>query len=368
MPHTSLQESLERLKQINFRNILDSMIESIWIGDEYERTVYANPNFCNLLGYTLEEMLGRESYDFWDEESIKIVKKNNELRKEWEASKYEWLLKAKNGDLIPVLLSGTPIGNGWTAGIMTDLREINAVKEQKRHLEEVNALKDEFVSIVGHELRTPLTLLKWYLSMVSDGDAGEVNDTVKKFLKIAYDESERLIGLVNDVLDVGKLESGRMFYNDSSFLIADLLRDIHERMLIGARRKNIHFECTIEEALEGKKISMDRDRLNQVLINLIGNSFKFTEEGGTVSIHAVHKWEKLELSIIDNGIWMPKKQLKQIFEKFKQIDHYLQRHSEGAGLGLFICKQILEHYEIELQVSSNIWHGSTFFFEIPYSS
>lgn len=366
MAKTPLETSLEKLKQINFKNILDSMVESIWIWDEYERTVYANPNFCNLLGYSLEEMIGRESYDFWDDESARIVRKNNELRANGVASKYEWLLKAKNGDLIPVLLSGTPIGNNWTCGIMTDLREIKGIKEQKQRLEELSQLKDEFVSIVGHELRTPMTILKWYISMIIDGDTGVIPAKTKECLETTYGETERLIGLVNDVLDVSRLESGRMKFDVKQFVFSDFIDDLYNDLAFLVNQKKLTLNLDIDHNIIGLSTEFDNAKLKQVFINLVGNAVKFTPDGWNITIKCTKMESEILIEIIDTGIGIPKKQLTEIFEKFKQLDSYLQRSTSGTWLGLFICREILEHFNVNLEVRSNLGHWSAFYFSIPF--
>ncbi len=169
-PHFDPRTALEKIGIDGLKKILDAMQECVWVGDERERTIYANPKFCQLLGYDLDEIIGEESYIFWDEESANTVRQNNEIRKHGDASQYEGVLKSKTGELIPVFLSGTPIPSGGTVGIITDLREINTLKRVEEELTKLNSLKDDFIALVSHELRTPMTAIKGYLSMALEGD------------------------------------------------------------------------------------------------------------------------------------------------------------------------------------------------------
>ncbi len=359
-----LESANSFLINIEYKNILDAMTESIWIGDANERTVYANPNFCRLMEYSLEEMIGKESYVFWDEESTKTVKQNNSLRKKGENSKYEWVLKSKSGVLIPVLLSGTPLGNGGTAGIMTDLREIKAVKDEAIRLQELNQVKDEFIWLVWHELRTPMTGIRGYLTMIRDGDAGEVSDQAKHFLDIVINESKRLIDMINDMLDVAKLEAWKMEFKDELISPTEISRLVVEGLSFLAKQREITIATEYDSSFESLNVYADSAKLRQVLINLLGNALKFTPAWGKITLKLSRTDNHILFEIIDTGIGIPEEHLSNIFEKFKQVNNYLQKSVSGTGLGLYICKKILAHFESDLQVSSQEGVGSNFYFSL----
>lgn len=372
-------ESLEKLKKIEemymkkfskssqlemYQKIVEHMSESIWIGDEYEKTVYANPNFCKLLWYTLEEMIGKESYVFRDEESSKIVFNNNLLRKTGEASKYEGVLKAKDGTLIPVLCSGTPIPWWGTVGIMTDLREVKTLIQAKEELKALNTMKDEFISIVWHELRTPLTIIKGYLSMILEWDMGNVDETLKYPIMQSLQSTNSLIGIVNDMLDLSKMESGKMVFNDELVDILDLCTHLYNDLQIIAHQEGIHFEFIQKWDFSHPMILIDPNKLKQVIINIINNAFKFTHKWGKVSFLLIEKPESFWISIEDTGIGMTQENLEKIFHKFHQIDSSLRRSNEWLGLGLSISQWIIHHYHSEIQVESFEWEGTKFYFEL----
>ncbi len=129
-----------------FRDLVETMNEAVWVGDENERTVYANPKFCELMEYSLEEMIGRESYDFWDHESAETVRKTNAWkRKQWVRSSYEWLLLSKSGKKVPVLLSGSPVPGGGTVGIMTDMREYKRLQKKEKAISQAVSMANDCI-------------------------------------------------------------------------------------------------------------------------------------------------------------------------------------------------------------------------------
>lgn len=347
-----------------YEKIVEHMSESIWIWDKDERTVYANPNFCKLLWYSLEEMIWRESYDFRDEESSKTVANNNEIRQEWEASKYEWVLKAKDWTLIPVLCSWTPIPGGWTVWIMTDLREMKSLKKVEEDLKQLNKVKDEFISIVGHELRTPLTIIKWYIWMVLDGDMWEVNEQVKYALTQSHESSLSLIALINDMLDLSKMEAWNMSYYDDTIDILKSWEKLYNDLNIIAKEKWLNLEFVTEGEFTKNTMFIDINKLKQVIINLINNALKFTKKWWTVRFKIIDKWTKVLFEVEDTWIWISKEKLDKIFDKFFQVDSYMQRTVEWLWLWLAISQWIINHYQSSINVESTEWVWTKFFFEI----
>lgn len=348
-----------------YKRILDCMSESVWMWNDEEETIYANPNFCNLLWYKLEEMLWRKSYDFWDEESIRIVQENNKYRKKWETSKYEWLLKAKDWTLIPVFLSWTPVPGWWTVWIMTDLREVKSLKKVEEELKQLNKTKDEFISIVWHELRTPLTAIKWYLSMILDWDLWEINDIIKRSLNHSFDSTNRLIELVNDVLCISKIESWNMNYYMEDLEIVPIINAVYNDIKFEGEKRGINIELDIDDDISWCIISVDENKLKQVLLNLLTNALKFTKEWWKVTIKVEKNWNDAIFSIIDTWEWIPKDKMDSLFEKFTQVESALQRkNTSWLWLWLAICRDFIENFWWKIEVESEIWKWSTFFFKL----
>lgn len=348
-----------------YKKIVDHMWESVWIWDSEEKTIYANPNFCKLMEYSLEEMIWIKSYEFRDPESAKVVANNNELRKDWQASKYEWVLKSKTWKLVPVLCSWTPIPWWWTVWIMTDLRKVKALEKIEEDLKKLNETKNEFISIVWHELRTPLTALRWYLSMALNWDYGDLNEDLNDALLHSYESSVRLIELVWDMLDLSKIESNNMIYYKEEYLIEPIIIKVEKDISLLMKEKWLKFILDYDkDLLENRKILVDENKLKQVLINLLNNAMKFTNKWWSIFLIIRKEWEEVLFSVKDTWIWIPQDKIKNLFAKFYQVDNHLQRNAWWLWLWLSLCKNFVESFWWKINVESKEWEWSNFYFKL----
>jgi two-component system sensor histidine kinase GlrK len=227
-------------------------------------------------------------------------------------------------------------------------------------LKEVDRMKSDFFALMSHELRTPLTSIKEGTNLVLEGCCGEVTEKQKKVLLIIAEESNRLIGLVNSVLDLAKLEAGQLAFNFGKADLSPLIDRVVEEVgpLAEAKRIRIDREIPALPAL-----SMDTERILQVLRNLVGNALKFTPRGGTVNIIACRKENSVLVSVIDTGPGIPKEHATAIFDKFRQVPG-AGRHP-GTGLGLAIVKHIIQAHGGSVWVESEAGSGSTFTLQLP---
>lgn len=210
-----------------------------------------------------------------------------------------------------------------------------------RKIKEVDQMKDEFISIASHELRTPLTVTKGYLSMILEGTFGKIeNPQIEKAMRTAAKSNERLEGLVEDLLNVSRIDQGRLPVALQSTELEPIIRDIVSQLKVKADEKNLILEYT-EAISKLPLVSADPERLTQVLINLIGNSVKYTEKGG-VKVTALVKNNLVELKIVDTGIGMSAEEQKNLFQKFYRAQNEKTGKIVGTGLGLWITKQIIE--------------------------
>lgn len=232
-------------------------------------------------------------------------------------------------------------------------------------LERLDIMKDEFVSIVSHELRTPLTAIKEGVALIMDRVLpGEISVEQNRVLQIAKKNIERLEILIQDILDLARLESGRMKMIKKELQVKKLFDGFIPTMLPLLEHKKITLTVQVAENLP--PIYGDETRLVQVLTNLVGNSIKFTEAGGKINLLAMLENENLlRISVQDTGRGIPKDDLGRIFEKFEQVDREVNPGVKGTGLGLPICKQIVELHGGRLTVESVLNQGSTFTFTIP---
>jgi len=227
----------------------------------------------------------------------------------------------------------------------------------------VDRLKDEFISIVSHELRTPLTSIHGSLSLMSKGIAGEIPPQIKKLVDIAMRNSKRLGKLVNDLLDFQKIESGKMEFQFETIPLKDLLEQSIEDNKGFADQFKVEF--ILEDVLPEARINADRDRLLQVMTNLLSNAAKFSPPEGRVEISVCRHNGGFRVSVRDHGPGIPEQFREQIFNKFVQADSSNSRQRGGTGLGLSIAKSIVEKLGGEIGFESEIDMGTTFYFDLP---
>jgi len=228
---------------------------------------------------------------------------------------------------------------------------------------EVDRLKTEFISAVSHELRTPLTSIKGYAELLLEGDSGELNEEQREFLRIIADNSAKLAELIDDLLDVQRIESGRLELELEELRLDELLRGVAEAFRAAAEEKGLMFEV---EVAEGLTIRADRERLAQALSNLISNAIKYTEEG-SVRVRMRRVDRKAMIEVEDTGIGMDQEEVEQLFTRFFQADGGYTRRAGGTGLGLFIAKAIVDEHDGEISVESELGVGSRFTVLLPLS-
>ncbi len=210
-----------------------------------------------------------------------------------------------------------------------------------KKIKEVDQMKDEFISIASHELRTPLTSIKGYLSLIIEGTYGKIeNKDMKEGLNRAVLSTQRLEVLVDDLLNVSRIEQGRLDVENKNIEIGPIIQEITDQLKVSADEKNLLLEY-IKPKEKLPSVSADPEKLKQALVNLIGNSIKYTEKG-SVKITSLIKNNKLEIKIADTGIGMSAEEQKHLFEKFHRVQNEKTAEIVGTGLGLWITKQIIE--------------------------
>ena len=230
-------------------------------------------------------------------------------------------------------------------------------------LQELDRMKADFFASMSHELRTPLTSIKEGTGLLLDGVGGETTEKQRKLLAILAEESNRLINVVNSLLDLSKMEAGMMTYDFESGNVDPLIRRALAEMAPLIEAKQITLESKVEAPLPPVRI--DPERILQVLRNLLGNAVKFTPKGGQVSVLAKPVNGKLEVSVKDSGPGIPAESLISIFEKFSQGSHKGSHTRQGTGLGLAIAKSIISSHGGRIWAESHLGQGSTFIFVLP---
>ena len=350
--------------------LFDVALEGVWIGGPDHTTRYSNKAFSKLIGYSMDDIIGMPNRQMFDDENWNIILNENNKRTRNLSTTYHVDLLRKDGTNVPLLLSGAPLPDGGTIGIMYDITELKETRAEARELARLNKIKDEFISIVSHELRTPLTIIKGYLSILIDDKSNALSDSEQECINEAYRSSEQLINLVNDILDLSRIQLGREKINVKDFDFTNLCKKIVQDFQLIAEPKNIAIQVHSVGQIQAKN---DANKIERVLINLIGNAIKHTPTGGKINVYVQEKESDTKgipcnlivVKIKDTGPGIPIDNLDKIFDKFYQAKESSLGALEGVGLGLNIVKNIVEYLGGKVSVESKEGHGSTFSFAIP---
>ncbi|MDP2981173.1 MAG: ATP-binding protein [Candidatus Omnitrophota bacterium] len=250
-------------------------------------------------------------------------------------------------------------------------KEIQNLRDEllkaSEEIKKLSRIKADFISVVSHELRTPITSVKESVSLILEGIAGPLNEEQKKFLTIAKNNIDRLARLIIDILDMSKLEAGRVVMHKRKSNINELIRDVYASMKIEAEQKNVEFNLSLEEPIE--LTWFDPDRIGQVLKSLISNAIKFNKNNGRIKISSakenINTRDFVRIIVEDNGIGIPPEDVENLFRNLSPLDTSMTRKYGGAGLGLCISKGIIELHGGDIWVMSEPGAGSKFIFTIP---
>jgi PAS domain S-box-containing protein len=350
-------DELSRQQEI----LLDSVVDGICGLDRNGRVSFANPAAARLLNAPVEALIGKPAHEILHGAAPvdRVCEEDCPLRRTssapCSASGEDNIFRA-DGSSFPAEYVVTPIrGQGRFLGSVLTFRDIS----QRYALDQ---LKDEFISTVSHELRTPLTSIRGALGLLNSGMLGTTDEKVANLLRIALTNSDRLVRLINDILDLERIQSGREPLNIRTVQLADVVKqaiDDMQPMADAAGVKLIHDPTQAE-------ISADSDRLLQVITNLLSNAVKFSPSNSTVSVMLRPGVTGVILSVIDHGRGIPADKLESIFGRFQQVDASDARQKGGTGLGLAICRTIVQQHSGRIWAERNPLRGSTFRVFLPY--
>lgn len=356
-----LHNSLTNLRQRE-RTILDNAAEIICSIDEDLRFGDVNNAVEKIWGYTPGDLLGKRAIDLIDKQDQKTA-----LQVLRDAS------KSKNGDQVRFEVrvtraDGTVSDTEWSATFSADTHTLCCVIHDISERKEIDRLKQEFVAMVSHDLRAPLTAIQMVHSMI-EADMEMMPDAspdTQRNLTIARDNINRLMALINNLLDLDKLESGMMDLLPEQQPILPVVQKAVDAVSAIAQKNKLTVGIYVDPVLEGY---FDEEKLIQVVVNLLSNAYKFSPPSSQVRVVAVltEGAEKgfVRLAIIDQGRGVPEAMQAKIFERFKQAETADGRKQKGSGLGLSICKAIIEQHHGHIGVKSQDGRGSTFWFTVP---
>ncbi len=356
-----------RISENRFEAILSIADDAIISIDNSQRITLFNQGAEKIFGYTAEEVLGKKldlllPTRFTQEHRNHVStfgKSSAHARRMGE--RQEIFGCRKDGSEFPAEASISKLDLGPESVYTVILRDITERKQ-------VEKMKDEFVSVVSHELRTPLTSIHGSLGMLTSGLLSTTSEQGKRLLQIATDSTERLVRLINDILDIERIESGKVKMERENCDLRDLINSAINIMQALADKAGVSLSIQNSNSSSNSssiQLWADPDRIIQTLTNLFSNAIKFSEPGSTVYLMTELQKDQVLVTVQDTGRGIPEDKLESIFERFQQVDSSDSRNHDGTGLGLAICKSIVQQHGGKIWVKSVLGQGSSFYFTLP---
>jgi PAS domain S-box-containing protein len=372
-----------------YRRLFEHAPSGIVIGNTEMYYVDANPAMCALFGYTREELIGMHaSQMISDADKAHLTPAVNAV-KAGIRYPHDWLFRRKDGSLFPGQVTSTVMPDG---NLMTIVRDITEQKKAEADLRELNEnlehkvaertsqlhtamvraegadrLKSAFLAMMSHELRTPLNSILGFTGILLQGIAGPVTGEQTKQLGMVRSSARHLLELINDVLDISRIEAGQLPVRAERFSLRGCLEHVINLVKASAEKKGLSITLATASSLE--EMVSDRRRVEQILLNLLNNAVKFTEQGG-VTLTAERATDSrnrpsVRLCVADTGIGIKPEDFPLLFEPFRQVETGLSRSHEGTGLGLAICRRLATLLGGEILVRSEWTKGSEFIVTLP---
>lgn len=344
--------------EAKLRAIIDTSIDGIVTMDLHGNIMSFNPAAERMFGYSAEEVIGTNMVMLMPEadreEQATILHRQMQLAGNQQY--HEFTGERLDGSTFAVEIAFVEQSGARKRLFTAILRDVT----ERRRIEQ---MKNEFISLVSHELRTPLTSIRGSLGLLAGGALGQFPDKVKSLIDIAANNSERLVRLVNDILDIEKIEAGKMRFDLRPLPVMQLVDSAVEDNQVYATRSGVRIRITA--ALADARVRGDKDRLRQVLDNLLSNAVKYSPAGETVEVQVTRREGFVRVAVQDKGPGIPDSFHAKIFEKFSQADSSTTRQRGGTGLGLNISKAIVERHNGFIAFDTVVGEGTTFFFDLP---
>lgn len=347
-----------QMAEQRYKTIFDHSPSAILVTDEKDRIISWNGFSELLLGMGHDELYHQAVTQVYPAEEWDKIKERDGRSGAAGTHHLEAKLFKKNREIFDIDIS-ISILKDMDGKFMGSIGIIKDISERKR----IDRLKDEFISTVSHELRTPLTVIREGIAQIHEEILGKVNPDQKEILGIILEDVDRLARIVNDLLDISKIESGRSDLARKFVLLEDIVQPVLASFQNVARGKKL---SVIYGGLpEPVKLFADPGKIDQVLTNLLNNAYKFSSEGGRIEVNVKREDSEIIFSVSDEGVGIPSDDIPKLFNKFVQIKRSVGPGAQGTGLGLAISKGIIELHGGKIWVESESGRGSRFFFTIP---
>jgi signal transduction histidine kinase len=237
------------------------------------------------------------------------------------------------------------------------------LRGSNRKLQKFDEAKDEFISMASHQLRTPLTSIKGYLSMVLDGDSGKISVTQRHFLSEAYQSSNNMLRIINDLLSVSRIQTGKFVLDKTNEDLAEIVRHEAGELVDQAVARGLKVAVQVDEG--DYTVNIDELKVRQAIDNIIDNALYYSDDGDTITVRLSREPKKIIFKVVDTGIGVPKTEISKLFTKFSRASNARKRRPDGTGVGLFLVKRVATVHGGGVIVQSKEGEGSTFGFWLP---
>lgn len=372
-----------KISELRYRRLFEAAQDGILIlNAETSMIEDVNPYLMKMLGYSREEFIERKLWEVGAFKDIEASKESFSALQIEKYIRYENLpLRAKDGKLIQVEFISNLYMVGDKKVIQCNIRDITERKQQEEEILQqlesrvqertteliyANQVKDKFLANMSHELRTPLNGILGFSETLLEGVYGGLLEKQRNAIQIIQTSSGHLLELINDILDIAKIEAGKLEFNPEEVELNKICQSSLAFIKESATKKSISLEYSSPEAAH--TIFVDSRRFKQILINLLSNAVKFTPEHGKVKLDvSVEAEERLmRFSITDTGAGISAENIQKLFKPFVQLEGGLARQHEGTGLGLALVKQLVEMHSGRVEVQSQLGYGSRFIFVLPF--
>ena len=378
MPVRSHATAPNTIAQARYQILIDQLPAATFMAwfENGRCELYVSSHIETLLGYTATEWIENpilwyerlhpDDRERWNEEFSRTISCAASFKGD-----YRFL--AKDGRLVWIHGEAKVLrdesGRPFMHGIGYDITELKCILEDLRQARDkeqrANRAKSEFLSRTSHELRTPLNGIIGFAEFLIDGKAGPLNSKQKEYLQDIYNSGQHLLRLIDDVLDLAKIEAGKIGLRSESFSVRQAVESVCAGIAPVARKHNIRLNVLVSPALQ--EVILDQQKFKQILYNLLSNAIKFTQQGGEVYICAeTYDAHRFKLVVRDTGIGIKSEDMPRLFQEFEQLESRNTRRYEGTGLGLALTKRFVELQGGTISVDSEFDRGSTFSVVLPY--
>jgi PAS domain S-box-containing protein len=381
-----LAKEARQASEARYRTLFEYAPDGIVIADAEGFYLDANATMGRMLGYARDELIGLHSSDVVAQAEIQHIGPALSEIKGKSDHQREWQFRRKDGSIFSAEVIGTMMPDGLVLGMIRDITERKRVEkalreshenlernvaertaqlqQAKEHAEAAGRAKSEFMASMSHELRTPLNGIIGFSEFLVDGKPGALNPKQKEYLQDVLNSGRHLLQLINDVLDLSKVEAGKLEFIPEQFSLGKAVTEVCAVAGPIGQKKCIQVTVSIAPGLD--RVTLDQMKFKQVVFNLLSNALKFTDNGGRVEIccepNGLHQFS---LAVTDSGIGIKPEDLPRLFKEFEQIESGAARRYEGTGLGLALTRKIVEMQDGCISVASEVGQGTTFTVILP---